>query len=80
MPVEDYNVEPIKQTGDPRTTKCDCGTSFVLPKHPTVHCPKCHGTYNARGLKRPARCAHCGYSLRAWRLRNNVPDLNVPFL
>lgn len=80
MPSEDYNVEPIKNTGDPRTTKCDCGTSYVLPKHPAVHCPKCHGTYTSRKLQRPARCAMCSFNLRQWRLRNAIPDLNVPFM
>jgi hypothetical protein len=80
MASRDYNVEPVKSSGDPRTTQCDCGTSMILPKHPTTHCPKCHGSYTSRSLKRPAYCALCHYNLRAWRLRNNIPDLNVPFL
>ena len=80
MPTDDYNVDPIKNTGDPRTTQCDCGTSMILPKHPVTHCPKCHTTYRARGLKRPAKCAHCSFNLRAWRERNAIPDLNAPYL
>ena len=80
MAVQDYNVDVTKSTADPRTTLCDCKTSMVLPPHPRVHCPKCHASYTARGLQRPAYCAHCKFSLRNWRLRNNVPALNVPFL
>ncbi len=80
MPSHDYNVDPVKSTGDPRTTACDCGTSLILPKHPGVHCPKCHASYRSKSLQRPAFCAHCNFNLRAWRLRNNIPDLNVPFL
>lgn len=80
MSARDYNVEPAKATGDPRETKCDCGLSMVLPKHPLVHCPKCHDSYMSRSLKRPAFCAHCNFNLRTWRLRNNIPDLNVPFM
>jgi hypothetical protein len=80
MPSHDYNVDPVKSTGDPRTTACDCGTSLILPKHPGVHCPKCHANYRSKSLQRPAFCAHCNFNLRAWRLRNNIPDLNVPFL
>ena len=53
MASHDYNVDPVKQTGDPRSQQCDCGTCVVLPKHPIVHCPKCHATYRARSLQRP---------------------------
>jgi len=80
MASHDYNVDPVKQTGDPRSQQCDCGTSVVLPKHPIVHCPKCHATYRARSLQRPAYCAHCNYHLRLWRQRNAIPDLNTPYL
>jgi len=80
MPSHDYNVDPVKSTGDPRTTMCDCNTCLILPKHPNVHCPKCHASYRSKSLQRPAFCAHCNFNLRAWRLRNNIPDLNVPFL
>lgn len=80
VPAKDYNVDPSKITGDPRTTKCDCETSLILPKHPQVHCPKCHASYRSKSLQRPAFCAHCNFHLRAWRLRNAIPDLNVPFM
>ena len=78
MPVRDYNVEPMKVTGDPRTTMCDCGTSLILPPHPLVHCPKNHCSYTCRSLQRPAFCAHCNFNLRKWRLENHIPNLNVP--
>jgi hypothetical protein len=76
MPSKDYNVEPLKSTGDPRTTMCDCRTSVVLPKHPTVHCPKNHCTYTSNRLTRPAYCAWCNFNLRKWRQENNIPQLN----
>ena len=78
MPVRDYNVEPMKVTGDPRTTMCDCGTSLILPPHPLVHCPKNHCSYTSRSLQRPAFCAHCNFNLRKWSLENHIPNLNVP--
>jgi hypothetical protein len=83
MPARDYNVNPLEvitERPDPRTTVCDCQTSIVLPKHPLVHCPKCHASYVSKSLQRPAHCARCNYPLRDWRLRNAIPDLNVPFL
>lgn len=80
MAVQDYNVAPGKDTGDPRTTKCDCGTSMILPKHPDVHCIRCHTNYVSKSLQRPAFCAHCGFNLRAWRRRNYIADLNVPYM
>ncbi len=80
MAQRDYNVEPGKPVTDPRTTTCNCGQCVVLPPHPLVHCPKNHCHYVSRSLQRPAFCARCGYDLRAWRLRNNIPELNIQFL
>jgi len=80
MPARDYNVEPVRTTGDPRTTTCDCGTSLILPKHRPPTAPNAHASYTSRSLQRPAYCAHCNFNLRKWRQRNNIPDLNVPFL
>ena len=62
---------------DPTRLRCRCGKSVVLPPHPTIHCPKCHRTYQARSLDYPAHCAGCDYNLRVWRQRNSIPELDV---
>jgi hypothetical protein len=64
---------------DPARTKCACGRSAVLPKLPSIHCVKCHDTYISRTLGYPAYCAHCGYNLRSWRVRNNIPEPEIHF-
>jgi Zn finger protein HypA/HybF involved in hydrogenase expression len=73
---QDAAVELV--TLDPTRTRCTCRKSVLLPAIPTIHCPKCHDTYTSRTLGYPAVCAHCGFRLRAWRKRNNIPEIDVP--
>ncbi len=80
MAQTDYNVAPAKAPRDPHTDVCDCGTSVVLPAHPTIHCPSCHKTYRGRGLTRPNRCAACNYNLFAFRQRNGIPELQPKYV
>lgn len=63
---------------DPAHTLCTCRKSVLLPDHPTIHCPKCHGTYTGRKLEYPVECARCGFSLITWRRRNAIPELAPP--
>jgi endogenous inhibitor of DNA gyrase (YacG/DUF329 family) len=47
---------------------------------PYVHCPSCHQTYRAKRLTYPCRCARCQFNLLGWRIRNNIPELQVAFV
>jgi hypothetical protein len=78
MPLADFNAAE-QATLNPTQTRCNCGKSAVLPRHPTIHCPKCHRSYQARTLHYPVHCAGCDFNLRIWRQRNGIPELDVPF-
>jgi hypothetical protein len=77
MALEDIASEELV-TLRPDRLRCSCHKSRILPALPEVHCPKCHSTYTARVLGYPAYCARCGFNLRAWRNRNNIPEIDVP--
>ena len=79
MPTEDYNVEPIKNTGDPRTTKCDCRTSFILPKHPVRTAPNATPRTGAAASSDPPS-ARNAVSICELAGAQRIPDLNAPFL
>ena len=80
MPTEDYNVDPIKNTGDPRTTSATAGPASFCPKHPVTSTARnATPRYRSRGLKRPAFCAHCNFNLRAWRRAKQHPRLERAF-
>jgi Zn finger protein HypA/HybF involved in hydrogenase expression len=76
MAITDYLAEQTV-TLNPTQTRCHCGKSMVLPKHPTIHCPRCHRTYQARTLHYPVNCPACDYNLRVWRQRNGIEELDV---
>jgi hypothetical protein len=63
------NFVPAK---NPYATDCTCGQSKCMLRMPFIHCPKCHVTWEARGLTPPAFCKDCRFNLRKWRARNNI--------
>jgi hypothetical protein len=65
---------------DPYTTLCTCKKAPFVMQMPYVHCPSCHATYRSKKLTYPARCGRCQFNLFKWRLRNLIPELDVPFL
>jgi hypothetical protein len=76
MAITDYLAEQTL-TLNPTQTRCHCGKSVVLPRHPTIHCPRCHRTYQARTLHYPVNCPACDFNLRVWRQRNGIQELDV---
>ena len=74
MAITDYLAEQTL-TLNPTQTRCHCGKSVVLPRHPTIHCPRCHRTYQARTLHYPVNCPACDFNLRVWRQRNGIQEL-----
>ena len=84
-PVENNILEPGQMMTslpvpiDPSRHRCHCNKSVILPRHPKIHCPKCHATYTARTLDYPVHCARCNYNLYRWRQRNAIEELDVPF-
>ena len=58
----------------PRSVRCACKLSPLVPSFPVIHCPFCHVTYTARTDHYPVRCGPCGFNLRRWRLLNGISD------
>lgn len=76
---EPYNTETSAVIKDPHTTLCTCKRAMYVMQMPFVHCPSCHQTYRAKRLTYPCRCARCQFNLLGWRIRNNIPELQVAF-
>jgi|GEM_PF-3218055 hypothetical protein len=70
-------IPPAK---NPYATDCTCGRSKCVLRLPFVHCPKCHATWEARGLTAPAFCKDCRFNLRKWWASHNVVFPAVPFV
>ena len=76
--MRSYFNEPNPVATDPAVTRCHGCNSMILPRHPTMHCPKCHRTWQARSLFYPANCPGCDYNLRVWRQQNGIEEI-VPW-